>query len=71
MKRKVSDEEAMEIIDWLLKEIGLTYADPSRIFKFMEAVKKYDKVITKAIEVAVKPQFRDVVEDVMEVMSIG
>jgi len=71
LKKGLSDAEAMEIIDWLLKEIGLTYADPSRVFKFMEAVKKYDKAITKAVEVAVKPQFRDVVNDVMEVLSIG
>ena len=70
-KSKLSEDEVEEVIDWLLKEIAMTYVDPSRLNRFISTLDKYGPVIMNAVRSAAKEEFSDLVDKVLGVLSLG
>jgi len=70
-KQRLSDDDVEEVINWLLKEIAMTYVDPSRLNRFISTLDKYGPVIMNAVRSAAKEEFSDLVDKVLGVLSLG
>ena len=69
--QRLSEDDAEEIINWLLREIAATYINPSRAQRFIGTVEKYGRAIMEAVKTAAKDEFRDLVDKVLGVLSLG